>query len=214
MKKLLVFLCAVLLVVGVVRVKASDAWVLDFEWGVGHDYEWIASGIPGVEFASDMFYADANTGRWNFSSEDGPTWGSGEYWIDGYVGAHASSNGIGRINFDNQDGSYFTTGYCAGSSFFLEAYDANDNLLDSASGAANRRYLEGNEHGLDYLTVSSVTNNIAYVIMHDSGYYWVADNMSGDASDVGPTVPEPATMILLGSGLLGLAAFRRRFKKG
>ena len=92
MKKVLVFLCAVLLVVGIVRVKASDAWVLDFEWGVGHDQEWIASGIPGVEFASDMFYADANTGGWNFSSEDGPTWGSGEYWIDGYVGAHASSN--------------------------------------------------------------------------------------------------------------------------
>ncbi len=194
----------------------SQAWFLDFEWGLGHDYEQIQSGIPGLEFASDMFYADAMNGAWNFSSYDlGMEWYSGEYWIDGYVGAHASSNGIGRINFANGDGSFFTTGYTAGNQFYVEAYDMYDNLLDVATGAANRRYLEGNDDGMDYLTVSSASNDIAYVILHDGGYYWVADNMSGDASGVfSPGVPEPATMALFGLGLIGMGArLRKRFSK-
>jgi hypothetical protein len=211
MKCLSVLGLALLLVFGLAG-QSFAQWSLNFEWGVGHDYEAIASGITGIEFASDMFYADANTGGWNFSNDLGDSWNSGYYWIEGYVGAHASSNGIGRINFDNADGSWFTTGYCAGNTFYLEAYDISDNLLDVASGAANRRYLEGNDHGLDYLTVSSATNNIAYVVIHDAGYYWVADNMSGDASGVNP-IPEPGTLLLLGTGLLGLGAFRFRRKK-
>ena len=202
----------ILILVGALCVMAgtSQAWVLNFEWGLGHDYEWIASGIPGVTFASDMFYADAMNGAWNFSSYDlGLSWYSGEYWINGYVGAHASSNGIGRIDFDNHDGSYFTTGYTAGSTFYLEAYDENDVLLDVDSCPANRRYLEGNPNGPGYLTVSSANHDIAYVIMHDGGYYWVADDMAGDASGVAP-IPEPTTLALLGMGLFAAVGLRKR----
>jgi hypothetical protein len=194
----------------------SQAWFLDFEWGLGHDYEQIQSGIPGLNFASDMFYADATTNGWNFSSEDlGLTWNSGEYWIGGYVGAHASSNGIGRIDFANADGSFFTTGYTAYNGLYLEAYDVNDNLLDATSGPSNLRFSDGNSDGMDYLTVSSAMNNIAYVVIHDGGYFWVADNMSGDASGVySPAIPEPATMALFGMGLLGMGAgLRRKFRK-
>lgn len=197
-----------MLAVGLVLALASPsfAWNLNFEWGLGQNQQQIQSGIPGLNFASDMFYADATSNNWNFSSYDlGLAWNSGEYWINGNVGAHASSNGIGRIDFANADGSYFRTAYTAGSTLYLEAYDVSNNLIDVASGAANRRYLEGNTNGPGYLQVNSGSNNIAYVVIHDGGYYWVADDMSGDASGVNiPGVPEPGTMVLLGMGLLGL----------
>ena len=195
------------LLVTVCLAGSGNAWVLDFEWGLGHDYEQIASAIPGATF-SDMFYADITTGGWNFSSDNGT--GNGDYWIGGNVSAHADA-GISRIDFDNNDGSWFTTGYTAGNTFYVEAYDMFDNLLDVATGAANRRYSEGNSVGMGYLTVSSAAADIAYVVLHDGGYYWVADNMSGDASGV--AIPEPATMTLFGLGMLGMAALRKRFKK-
>lgn len=217
MRKVMTVLLAVVLAAG--AWSSANAWTINFEDGA--DQAVISSGIAGLQFTTtngfDWIYANATSGNWNVSSEQGQ-WGSGEYWIHGYVGAFCGTNpgaGAGRVDFLNQDGSTFTTGFSSFSNFYLEAYDKDGNLLDSEMGGPNLRYTHGNAVGQDFLTVSSGSNNIAYVLMHDTGNFWVADDMSGDASGVPDqtgAVPEPATLLLFGLGLVG-GAVRKRMTK-
>jgi len=191
----------------------ANAWLLDFEDGLGQDGVPIASSIPGLQFTAtggyDWVYGDATTGNWNVSNNVDIF--GGNWNMEGYVFAWLGSNqGSGRIDFLNQDGSFFTTGYNSYSTFYVEAYDATDNLIQAVSGPANTQ-AQGN-YQLDYLTVSSASNNIAYVMIHDTGDQWLTDNMSGDASGV-PDIPEPATLLLLGAGLIAGGIARRKARK-
>jgi len=208
-RKLVGFLSVVVLAVLVISVGVASAsnFFLNFENGTEGA---LVTGIPGVTLEDfngfNPIYGDSRTGNYNTHSDD-LNYGEGSYHHNGnfFVWASAETGAEGvKVDFTNNNGTWFKTGYSSYSDFFVVAY-LTDGTNVSARGGANT----GNPMG--YLTVNATSGTfIDYIVLHDSGNYWCVDDMSGDTTGVG--VPEPTTTLLLGAGLMGLAWVRRKFR--
>ncbi len=190
---------------------SASAFFMNFEEGLGNDGGQIV-GIPGVTFTNsaglNWRYCDITTGGYNVTSVNkGVSYGTGYYNMYDYVCAWLGTSGNwGRIDFDDQNGTWFQTGVSSYSNFSVEAYDAADNLLDSAStGPCTRQ--QGYTDMVWLRVDAPVGQNISYVIVHDSGNYWEVDNMTGDMA--GGTVPLPSSLVLLASGMIILLGYRK-----
>lgn len=174
----------------------SDGF-MDFEDGV--DRQLIASTIPGVEFSStagyDWIYGDARTGMYNINH---PPESSGIYEINGdffaWLGEYADS---GRITFTSGVATYLSCLVSTYSGMTLDAYDTDDNLIATSGWAS-----QNTETGTMTLLVveAPAGQTISYVIVHDTGNYWLIDDIRTDAPGVPP--PEGVPQFPLGSGLV------------
>jgi len=211
MKKFLILFSALLIIVSFCG--NVSAFSIDFEDGSDGT---AVNNIPGISLLNfngyNPLYADSRTGSYNVTSDDlGYSMGSGAYHHNGnffiWAGPQADARGL-KIDFTNDDGTWFTTGYSSNDTFYVEAL-LTDGSVVLVSGAANIRT------PMNYLTVNATAGLfIDSIVLHDIGNYWLVDDMSGDTSGVNPPVPEPATMVLFGLGILGLAGVnRKRFKK-
>lgn len=203
-KKLSVFLFAGFLLIGMVGM--ASAFSIDFEDGTDGARVNDISGVTFLNYSGFApMYLDGRTGNYNVSDING-TYNHGSYFIDGnfgmWAGPEANAQGV-KIDFANNDGTFFQTGYCSYSSFFIEAYLTNGSVLTS-SGGSNYGV------GINYLSIDTLGGGfIDYVVLHDSGNYWVVDNITGNTTGVN-AVPEPSTMMLLGLGILGFVKRKKR----
>ncbi len=205
---------------------AAGDITLTMEEFVGSDGASLGSFYTGITFsagpsAQDWIAADITTGSYNASSwPSGTSYGTGQYWIYDNASAWTGIVGSdGRIDFDNQDATFFETGYSAfssggGTALYLDAYRADGTLIDSDSGASNLRYADSNGSGPGTLRVDwNGVDPIAWVMIHDTGNFWTIDNMTTDASGIATAsapIPVPGAALLGALGLGMVGCVRRR----
>jgi len=148
----------------------------------GTDGEAIRSTIPGLRFTTTLgynwVYGDIRTGQYNVYP-----YGNQAYECNNNFFAWLGPNmGQGRIDFVLGPASYFSVLTSTYSGITIDAYDSDDNLIASSGWATN------NLNTRTFTRVSVQKPGMAYVIVHDTGNYWLIDDIVTDAPTLGSDV--------------------------
>ena len=212
MKKVL----AVMLGVGMIVFAGAgnvDATLIDFEDTGLNEFDVLTNQIAGVSFlGAQIFNEGAPAEAFSGDTVTGGAPFGGYFISDLDISPNENPNPI-DILFDSPvfNVSFVVADIDEEEGIIATIYDINNNMLGSQTLLAGDP-LAGNNIGT---LISFNETNISRLLItpmpsSDGGIGWGVDNISYETMQ---PIPEPTTMLLLGTGLAGVAGAARRKKK-
>jgi hypothetical protein len=164
--------------------RNPDDIFIDFEAGI--DQVQIESTIPSLKFTTtsglNWRYADIRTDQYNVYPH-----GSQSYEANGNFFAWLGVTGdTGKIDFLGGGATYCSVLVSTYSGLVIDAYDSEDGYLSSSGWATNNT----GTRTFTRLTVDAPAGKtIAYILIHDTGNYWLIDDLCTDANKAVIPVP-------------------------
>jgi fibronectin-binding autotransporter adhesin len=219
---------------GTLAIAGGSTLDLQFVWGQKIQTGYLTMAQSGnlkvadnltVGLSKDFAFSQTAPSTWN--------WGTGTTLA--MNGDGTGNGGYGqRLEIGGKDSGNVADGFVSNTNFNLKNLKIGDNVSDThtlvflsdwinngqrtgTGGTAEALYVDslfvglGDTLNLNGLHLYTIHGGSAYLITtSDSGATWLG---GGSISNLAVPVPLPSTLLLLGSGLLGLAGLRRRFRQ-